>query len=164
MPYETPSGYTNDFVWAIFETKDEAKHRFLVTSLAWNYNTPSIRLERCEILTKWINDKKAELNLPVISMGDYNDVESSDPCKNILANTSMLDAKAEASRKGLVGKSFHQMPEEDTYTNSELNNMETIDHIYYTSELSALYYDVIISNYVLVVSDHNPIYADLKFN
>lgn len=162
--YETPSGYANDFMWAKFETKDTAKRQFYVLSFAWNWNQPDVRMEQSELVSAWINEKRAESNLPVISMGDYNDVESSAPCQNILEKVQMKDAKQEAPRKGLVGKSFHTMPEPDSYTNAELNTLETIDHIYYTGELSALYYDVITSNYVLEVSDHNAIYADLKFN
>lgn len=164
VPYETPSGYKSDFVWAQFETKTAEKQQFIVISMAWTYNNPAVRLEQCELVSDWVQEKIASTGLPVISMGDYNDVESSDPCKNYLANNQMTDAKFEAPRKGLVTKSFHMMPEPDSYTDTEINQLETIDHIYYTKELSALYYDVIISNDVLIVSDHNPVYADLKFN
>lgn len=164
VKYTTPNDYDGDLMWAKFETKDAQKRQFIALSFAWCYNQPDTRLEQCQIVSDWVNEKKADTGLPVISMGDYNDYESSDPCKNYLANTAMKDAKLEAPRKGLVGKSYHTTPQMDTYTNGELNQMETIDHIYYTGEFSALYYDVIISNNVLVVSDHNPVYADLKFN
>ena len=164
VKYTTPSGYASDFMWAQFETKTAEKKQFIVISMAWNYNTPTYRLEQCELVSDWVQDKIAATGLPVISMGDYNDYESSAPCKNYLANNQMKDAKLEAPRKGLVTKSFHSMPEPDTYTDTEINMLETIDHIYYTKEFSSLYYDVIISNDVLIVSDHNPVYADLKFN
>lgn len=162
--YETVNYYKSDFAWAIFETKDDAKHRFMVTSIHWCHDNQDIRNDQSAYMSEWIAQMKAKYDLPIISVGDYNEKENESPCESFLANCDMLDAKYDADRKGLIANSYHQHPRADSYTEDKLGTMLTIDHIFYTKELSALYYDTIIWEVALMTSDHNAVYADLKFN
>lgn len=162
--YELIGNYVNDFVWALFETKDDAKQRFIVTSHSWSWNNLEHRIAQSELMAEWVNEQKALHNVPILSLGDYNDLERSKPCVSFLKETGMLDAKYTAAERGLVGRSYHDVPEVGSFPESNVNIELCIDQIFYTDELSALYYDMIVDDDALMISDHNAVYADLKFN
>jgi len=76
----------------------------------------------------------------------------------------MKDAKYNALKRGLVASTYHSSPSGDSYPEEKVNSVLSIDHIVYTDDVEALYYDTIIDEETLKSSDHNPIYADFKFS
>ncbi len=162
--YELIGGDTYDFVWAMFETKDDAKQRFILTNHAWSWNNLEHRIAQSELMAEWVNKQRELHNVPILSLGDYNDLEKSKPCVSFLKETGMLDAKYTAEKRGLVGRSYHDVPEAGSFPESNINIELCIDQIFYTDDLSALYYDMVIDDDTLMISDHNPVYADIKFN
>jgi len=90
----------------------------------------------------------------------------------------LTDVKYAAAVRGLAGETHHRgdgTGSRDDLTSGFwklgtvsfrdplINTYVCIDHIFYTHGMEALYYDTVINEEVLNISDHNPIYADLKF-
>jgi len=175
--------------WALFETKDEAKQQFIAISTHWSLTTEARNYQGKEMPTV-IKKLQNEYKVPVVVMGDLNTYEvngnqfrlssydDSESYHILVKNAELSDAKYAAAKRGLAGETFHRgdgTGSRDDLTSgfwklgpvsfgdSLVDTYVSIDHILYTKELEALYYDTVIDEEILYTSDHNPIYADLKF-
>jgi len=150
------------FSWALFETKDENKTQFIVTSTHWSL-TDDLRVQQAKELAKQIKKLQEKYNVPVIAVGDYNSYESLESFQTLMSQIQLVDTKYAAAKRGLVGLTTHSGVKITGYKDDKVNAVETIDHIFYTGGFETLYYDTIVDETALTTSDHNPIYADLKF-
>ncbi len=46
----------------------------------------------------------------------------------------------------------------------ETPDIKAIDHVFYSSDVEALFYNMLVDKILLDASDHFPVYADLKLN
>lgn len=165
-----------NFMWAIFEMKNEPGERFIVTSTHWDLTSDRRVHEAIEMsgLLAIIGEK---YNLPIFCTGDYNARENSDECKVFEKLTSFKDGKYAAEKRGLVASTYHLgdgTGTEDDYTSgywklgkvsyrqSHINTIQSIDHIFVSPDTDVLYYDTVVDEAALTASDHCPIYIDVR--
>jgi len=176
--------------WALFEKKDGSKQQFIALSTHWSSVSQAERDAEALELATWVNALKKKHNVPVVVMGDLNAYEQdgnqfalssykSSACYHtLMEKASLTDVKYAAAVRGLAGETHHRgdgTGSRDDLTSGFwklgtvsfrdplINTYVCIDHIFYTHGMEALYYDTVINEEVLNISDHNPIYADLKF-
>ncbi len=144
----------------LFELKSSGK-KLVVTSTHLSAGgdaaTPERLLQANEFITK-IKEYKAKYNCPIISTGDYNCDESTTPYAAIMDSGIYKEAKHSAAVKGTIVKTYHNLGE------MPANEVNSIDHIFYTDGVDALYHTTIIDDAAIKSSDHNPIFADFKFS
>ncbi len=139
--------------WGYYEKLD-TKERFFVMNTHWSTNQTSRLVESQEMATLY-NKYKAKYNCPIITTGDYNANQDSTEYKYYVENTGLKEAGLHALIKNRQLRTYHTV---GVAPNSEYT--KAIDHIFYSSDVSCLYYNVLIDQIVLDSSDHNPIYAD----
>lgn len=163
-PVNSIESYNGRFIWALFETKDSARQRFIVVSLHWYWDDEDARTEESSYLVNWLQEARATHGVPIICVGDYNATEEEISFQLLLQRSHLQDAKYAAKEQGFVATTYHDRPSADSYTETMANSVLSIDHILYTDDIEALYYSTIIDTTALSASDHTPIYADLKFH
>jgi len=155
----TDSPKARVLTWALFETKDASKQRFLVTTTHWSL-TEEMRVLQGKELAKWILKTQEKYKVPIIAVGDYNSYEGDGSYVALVGGASLQDAKYTAAKRGLVGLTHYSGVK---YFDDKVNVYACIDHILHTSDVEVLYYDTVIDMETLKSSDHNPVYADIKF-
>jgi len=147
----------------LFETIKDGK-RFIVTDTHFNANHKDATTEnknRVQQATEFIakiDEYRKKYNCPIVMTGDFNSKDGTDPYKKIMSDTLISEAKYTAKTKGSIFLTYHNL---GTMPGSAV---ESIDHIFYTGAITPLYYTTLIDQYLVVSSDHCPIYADFKFN
>ncbi len=137
--------------WGVFEKKGSGE-RFIFISTHWNANNyggegMNVRAVQAAQLTEKVNALVAKYNLPLMSTGDFNCSANQNYFKNYLKDTNQNVA---CDRASLI---------EITPTSDKM-----IDQITYTSEgLEAVYYRRPQDNTTIQASDHDPVYADIRF-
>ncbi len=138
--------------------------RIIVTNTHYNANHKGEQIENqnrtvqaTEFLAK-VQEYKAKYNCPIVSAGDYNCYEESDPYVAMTKGNFMLEAKYTASSIGAIFGTTHGLGK---YPGS---SFKSIDHILHTSDITPLYYTTLIDPFLSIASDHCPLYADFKFN
>lgn len=163
FPYEQGENpISRVLTWAVFETKDESKQRFVATTTHWATNEP-MRLSEMAELAQWLTETAEEKKLPIIAMGDYNARDGAIDYLQLLKKSGMKDAKYTAAARGLVGLTHHSR-KQSSYNDEKVNLTASIDHILHTENIQPLYYDTVLNSEIITASDHCPIYADIKFN
>ena len=155
--------YNGRFIWALFETKDTARQKFIVVSLHWYWDDEDARTEESSYLVDWLQQTRAAYGVPIVCVGDYNALETEISYQLLQQRSSLQDAKYAAKELGFIATTYHDRASADSYTETMANSVFSIDHILYTQDIEALYYNTVIDATALCASDHNPIYADLKF-
>jgi len=143
--------------WGYYEKLD-THEKFFVMNTHWCIYQENRILESSEMAALY-NTYKAKYNCPVITTGDYNANESSTEYLNYKNLTGLLNARVNATVKNRLVKTYHTIGEATTS-----NYAASIDQIFYTNDLTCLYYNTLIDEIVLESSDHCPIYADFKLD
>lgn len=146
-----------NLTWGHFRRKADGA-TFIVTSTHWDLSS-NAHMQKVQAVEngQLINELYAKYNCPIFSTGDYNETEQSDDFKGFLAATGMQDPKYTAAVINRAGKSTHKRgstPGTDTKL--------CIDHIATTGGVDVRYYNTLIAQTALDVSDHSPIYIDVK--
>ena len=162
FPYAvSDSTVSRVLTWAVLETKDVSRRRFIATSTHWAL-TEAQRLEEAEELARWLQNTGAAYQIPIIAMGDYNARDNAPPYLQLMERGALRDAKYDSAARGLAALTHYSL-KGNGYTDELANLHESIDHIFYTEGMQPLYYDTVLNKEILTTSDHNPIYADFRF-
>lgn len=154
-----------NMVWAVFETKDEAKQQLIAVSTHWTTieDDNGRVLQAREMLGQIGKLKEKYPSALVIAMGDFNSWDSYGSYKTVLTEGNMQDAKYAAVKRGLTAATSHASLKTKSFTEEKINTAECIDHIFLSEGIESLYYDTIIDQRIFVASDHCAIYADIQF-
>ncbi len=145
--------------WALFEKLDSGK-RFIVINTHWDLTTnddKGYRTAHSKEMAAYALELEKKYDAPIITTGDYNSNESSSMYKNFVNTTGFHEAKYTAKVINLACKTYHNLG-----TSVSTAPAESIDHIFGSSKVEFLYFDVLVNKIVTNASDHNPIYADIK--
>ena len=154
-------------IWAIFQNKTTGrKFAFTVTHWDWidtkseaaREKSTASQLSQGEELAAFVKNLKAQ-GLEVISSGDFNTGETKPAYESFMEKSEMTDSKY-APGVNVVNNDFtgHDLGIEPLP-----GSVSSADHIFITSGLNSVTFSTVITNGVLEVSDHCPIYADIRF-
>ena len=162
-----------------FISGDNVGKQFIVTSTHWELSE-NLRVKNAEETAKLLKEWEDEYpNVPIIATGDYNAYDDQQAAPTFLSETGYLDTK-NAENTGIVCKTTHigngmLVGDKDTknpehwlrgpvsFLPAHIEQTTCIDHIYTTTDVTALYYDTVVDSVALSASDHCPIYCDLQF-
>ena len=116
------------------------------------------RVPDAEQMAARVKELEARYGCPIICTGDYNAKESSEAYKTFMKLSGYKDAKYICDEP--VNNVFTGHPIGD-FT-PEFEGTECIDHITMTDSYEVLHYEAVINQDVIDVSDHLPLYVDLK--
>ena len=164
-PYEART-----YSWAVLEDKATGnKIAVSNTHFVWGWGSVNgssetaynYRNESARQLVAWSESMKTKYpDASSIVMGDLNSYLDSDVCK--ILGESMKFAR-ETAEKTVNAKYDSDMPKPGVKP-SRSNAPKVIDHIYYTNtNLTAKSYEISISPYAYVFSDHVPVITDFAF-
>ena len=143
--------------WAVFEDKATGKE-FIVVNTHWDLTgNGEYRTVHSNEMAQLVNELKAKYNAPVITTGDYNTKESEEQYKNYVEKAALHEAKYTAKVVKRKTKTTHTLG-----TALATGEADSIDHIFGTSDVEFLFYNVLADKLIINASDHCPIYADIK--
>ena len=148
--------------WGYFERKSDGA-RFVVINTHWNIggdaNKVADQVAQAKEMAAFALTLKNKYKCPIITTGDHNSRLSEDPIKTYITNSGLLDACQNAKVVNRAIKTTHTLFSENTRGEGE-----AIDHIFASSDVELLYYNVLIDKCLAPSSDHYPIYVDIKLN
>lgn len=146
--------------WGLFRQKDSGK-KYIVMSTHWDLGkNAEYQLVHSREMGKLANHLKEQYSVPVITTGDYNSNEESEPYLNYVKITGFRDAKyncAVLHRECKTSHSLGTLPQMGS-------GLLSIDHIFGSEGVEFRLFNVLVDDFVCNASDHNPIYADIKLN
>lgn len=145
--------------WGYFERKSDGA-RFLAMNTHWNVSADAAeRTAQSKEMAEFVVTMKAKYNCPVITTGDYNTRASDTQFELYVSTSGLRDACLNAKVANRMIKTTHTL-----FSESTRGEGEAIDHIFASSEVELLYYNVLIDPCLAPSSDHYPIYADVKLS
>ena len=145
--------------WGYFERKSDGE-RFFVANTHWDLTAmPESRTKQAIEMGDFAVAMKEKYNCPVITVGDYNTQSHQEQFQTYLDHSKLSDAGLTAKVINRNFKSTHKLFEDPVPAPDTL----AIDHIFYSSDIEALYYNMLIDKTVIDASDHFPVYADIRF-
>ena len=146
--------------WGYFERKSDGA-RFIVANTHWDLTSmPESRTKQAIEMGDFMVEMRAKYNCPAITVGDYNTQDYQEQFQTYLDHSQLLDAGLTAQVINRNYRSTHGLFEEPT----ETPDIKAIDHVFYSSDVEALFYNMLVDKILLDASDHFPVYADLKLN
>ena len=163
---------------AVFKIKENGK-TFIFTSTHWALSVGE-RMQQVANMKPVIDSWKAKYpNTPWMMSGDYNAYDSEISIITLMQQNDLVDSKqakvtGTVCRTGHISNGMltvsrdpaiasHWILGRESVTSTQLTTLECIDHIFISQGVESLYYDTIHDEEALMVSDHMPIYCDLKF-
>lgn len=165
---------------ACFEKLSDGK-RFIAASTHFNLNQAGRKIQYNHLYALVEKMMAIYPNVPIILTGDFNSNQISEEYSAFTSSYTFTSA-SNAQSKGLTCKTTHlgngmrvgelDNANPDHWLAGKISflpeNIETencIDHIFISNtNITSLYYSVIVDEDALTASDHCPIYADVKFN
>lgn len=146
-----------NLTWGHFRRKSDGA-TFIVTSTHWDLSS-NAHMQKVQAIenAKHVNELYKRFNCPIFCTGDYNESEKTEDFTTFLSSTGMQDPKYSAAVVNRGGKSTHTRGSTPA-TDSSL----CIDHIATTGGVDVRYYNTLIAQTALDVSDHCPIYIDVR--
>ncbi len=144
--------------WGHYERLDNKK-KFVVMNTHWCIKKEN-RIAEAQEMAAIVEAKKKQYKCPVITVGDFNADQKSEEYQDYVARTGLKNARVDAQVVNTTYRTSHVLgkkPRKDRLENS-------IDQIFFSDELTALFYNVLVDQVILDASDHTPIYADFKMN
>ncbi len=129
----------------------------VVMSLHWETKA-SLRTAGAEHTASRVKELATTYGCPVIVTGDFNAKEGSSAYETYIDQSGHTEPKYTSPKSWNIGFTGHNPGV--CYPSQCVPS--SIDHITTTADVTPLYYETIINEYVAPVSDHFPIYADLK--
>ncbi|MBQ8431426.1 MAG: endonuclease/exonuclease/phosphatase family protein [Clostridia bacterium] len=146
--------------WGYFERKSDGA-RFVVANTHWDLTRmPESRTKQAIEMGDFMVAMRAKYNCPVITTGDYNTQEYQEQFQTYLDHSQLLDAGLTAQVVNRNYKSTHTLFAEPT----ETPDVRAIDHVFYSPDIEALFYNMLVDKILLDASDHFPVYTDFKLN
>ena len=154
--------------WGYFERKSDGE-RFIAINTHWNVGDADDEQKTADQVTQatemaeFVLAMKAKYNCPIITTGDYNNryeekFEPKEiPLKTYIDLSGMKDSREYAKVANHSYKTTHTL-----FTECHRWDGAAIDHIFVSSDVEVLFYNILIDDYQRYASDHNPIYADIK--
>lgn len=143
--------------WAVFEDKATGKE-FIVVNTHWDLTgNTEYRMVHSNEMAQLVNELKAKYNAPVITTGDYNTKESEEQYTNYVTKANLSEAKHTANVIKRNCKTTHSLG-----TAVSTSKADSIDHIFGTSDVEFLFFNILVDKLIIDSSDHCPIYADIK--
>ncbi|MBR4292822.1 MAG: hypothetical protein IKT54_04330 [Clostridia bacterium] len=157
--------------WAVFKHKESGKQFGVAnTHFYWTNDDlgKSARLIDVAELMEIVNDISDQYGAPFVVGGDLNCNISSDPLK-ILSQNGYVNAHDSATVYATTSGGYHGYPPTDPETGLYIpadppkgDYSSAIDHVYLYGDAEASVYDYIIHPFSLAISDHSPVYVDVK--
>ena len=156
--------------WGYFERKSDGA-RFVAINTHWNLGDADDAKKTADQVTQatemanFVLAMKDQYKCPIITTGDYNNryEEKFDPkeipLKTYIDLSGMKDSREYAKVANRSYKTSHTL-----FTQSHRWDGPAIDHVFVSSDVEVLFYNILIDDYQKNASDHNPIYADIKLN
>lgn len=141
--------------WGLYEKLDGGR-RFLVMNTHWCIH-PDNRMGESQEMADLFVAYREKYACPVITIGDYNSGQHSEEYQNYVQRTGLKNARVDAEKTERDYRTAHSVGKKP-----RAKPEDSIDQIFYTDDLSCLYYNVLIDPVILAASDHCPIYADMK--
>ncbi len=135
----------------------EGDRRFVLLSTHWDRQAFK-RTPHAEQMAEKVLELERLHGVPVICVGDYNARESTAAYRIFMRKSGQVDAKqicAEAVNLCFTG---HEVGSTQPLYEGE----ESIDHVTLTKGVCVLHYEAVINEEVAQLSDHFPVYVDLK--
>lgn len=148
--------------FGLFEMISTGK-QFGVTNTHFNANhnnrdhTPERTTQANEFVAK-IKEYQTKYKCPIIMTGDFNAKDETVPYGVIVKDGTIKEAKLTAKVKGKICRTYHNLGE------TPPSGSSSIDHIFHTTDITPMYYTTLVDSVLDITSDHNPIFADFKFN
>lgn len=148
--------------FGLFEMISTGK-QFGVTNTHFNANhnnrdhTPERTTQATEFVAK-IKEYQTKYKCPIIMTGDFNSKDETVPYGVIVKDGTIKEAKLTAKVKGKICLTYHGLG------SSPASGTSSIDHIFHTTDITPMYYTTLVDSVLDITSDHNPIFADFKFN
>lgn len=143
--------------WAILKDK-ESGNRIFAINTHLDHKGVTARKEGANLLINKINELSE--GLPVVLTGDFNDLSTSEPIKNITDVTKeghLVDSKSIASKVSGSDWTFHG------FGKLPVDQRERIDYIFVSKQVSVLDYEALPETLDgIFVSDHKPVYTKLS--
>ena len=143
--------------WIYLEERATGR-RFVLLSTHWDRHACN-RPMQAEYMGNLVLSLERRFGVPVICTGDFNARENSG------AFRIFMDISHHGEAKYLCAH-----PVNNCFTGHEVGSFapqyegeESIDHITVTSGVSVLHYETVINDETVRLSDHFPLYTDLKF-
>ena len=162
---------TKSYTWACFEVK-KTKQRFVIYSTHFWWKSDKIdpnsstyrKRQMAEISDDW-SELKKNYNCPCFVMGDMNCNSQSNEFKSML-NRGFLDCYSEASEfaRNSSGRFICNAQRFSYKVNNGTYTKNALDHIVVTNlkKNKILVYDYVTPNFFGKLSDHAPVYIDVK--
>lgn len=158
--------------WAVFEDNETGK-RFGVANTHFGMigagGVPE-RVEDASELAELVMEVAEKYSVSFIIGGDMNFRPTSDQAKK-LYEYGWLNAHDNASVYASETSGHHQYPLLDDATNTyspsdepKGDYLNAIDHAFISGDFEIRVFDTVVHPYSLSISDHLPIYVDVKFN
>ena len=145
--------------WGYFERKSDGA-RFIVANTHWDLTKmPESRTLQAIEMGDFIVEMRAKYNCPAVTVGDYNTQDYQEQFQTYLDHSQLSDAGLTANVINRNYKSTHDLFEEQV----PAPEIRAIDHVFYSADIEALYYNMLIDKTVIDASDHFPVYADIRF-
>ncbi len=136
----------------------EGEREFVLVSTHWDVHACN-RVPQAEYMAGIVRALKAKFACSVITTGDFNAKEDSNAFKTFIRSSGHKETKYacdEAINNCFTGHNVGIFEPQQEGTLS-------IDHITTTPDMSVLHYETLVNEDIVNVSDHYPIYVDLKF-
>ena len=145
--------------WGYFERKSDGA-RFIVANTHWDLTAmPESRTKQAIEMGDFIVAMREKYKCPAITVGDYNTQDYQEQFQTYLDHSKLSDAGLTARVINRNYKSTHTLFEEQV----PAPDIRAIDHVFYSEDIEALYYNMLIDKDILNASDHFPVYADIRF-
>lgn len=142
--------------WGHYERLDNRK-KFVVMNTHWCIKKEN-RLAEAQEMAEIFAAKRKQYNCPVITVGDFNASQKSEEYQDYATRTGLKNARVDAQKVNRNYRTSHVLGKKPRPDRLE----DSIDQIFFTDELTCLFYNVLIDRVILDASDHTPIYADFQ--
>lgn len=156
--YELGNRRIRIVTWIRLQEREGGEREWILLSTHWDRHACN-RCPQAEYMGKLVSGLEQRYGLPVICTGDFNARESSNAFQIFLRTSGQDDAKYTCPE-----------PVNNCFTGHDVGvfepqyeGVESIDHITVTKGTRVLHYETVINGEVVSLSDHFPLYADLKF-
>ena len=143
--------------WGYFERKSDGA-RFVAVNTHWNLSTdPSGRSAQAIEMGNFVKELMEKYDCPAITTGDYNTKVSNEQHAQLCQQGGLSDTLLVAKTANRICKTNRKL-----FQHPVVEVGEAIDHIFVSSEIEVLFYNVLVDEILDNASDHCPIYADVK--
>ena len=144
--------------WGYFERKSDGA-RFLAMNTHWNVNSDeTARSVQATDMARFVVSMKEQYNCPVFTTGDYNTYVTDPQFSTYTSISGLADGAQTAKVVNRNVRTTH------TLFGSIHNNGTPIDHVFASTDVEILFYNVLVDKCLSGASDHTPIYMDVKLN